>query len=123
MDAYSKVDKMTRKKLDEILKTWKEPVTGSIDPRPVFPPEITVRIDNALLKEKTKTIEYEQQQARENQELFRRYPGATPIGQWRNTPTPPQQMQRYPPPGSQQYPPQVQYTNGNYQAQVSEPSI
>ena len=119
MDAYSKVDRVTRKKLDEMLKTWKSPVPGSIDSRPVFSPETTLKIENALLRVKTRTIEYEQQQAREHQELFRRVPGVTPITQWRNTPTPPQQAARYPPPASQGYPQQSYQMNGNYQPPVS----
>ena len=121
MDAYSKVDRMTRKKLDEMLKTWKSPVPGSIDSRPVFPPDITLKIDNALLKVKTKTIEFEQQQQREQQYLYpRRGPGGTPMTQWRNTPTPPQQMPRYQPPVGQAYSQQpYPQMNGHFQGQVS----
>ncbi|KKK17934.1 mRNA cleavage factor complex component Pcf11, partial [Aspergillus ochraceoroseus] len=35
MNAYTLVDSQTRRKLDEMLKTWKEPVPGSLDTRPV----------------------------------------------------------------------------------------
>ena len=104
MSAYSLVDQKTRKKLDEMLITWKSPVPGSIDSRPVFPNEITKKIENALLQAKTRALQNEQQQMRSQQELLRRRaPGTTPTTQWRSTPTPPQNTPRYPPPVSQGY--------------------
>jgi pre-mRNA cleavage complex 2 protein Pcf11 len=88
MNAYTLVDTQTRKKLDEMLKTWKEPVPGSLDTRPVFPPEITRNIENALIKARTAALQ--QQQARSQQDVLGRNRGtATPPG-WKNTPTPPQ---------------------------------
>lgn len=44
------VDQNTRRKMVEMLRTWKEPVPGSIDPRPVFEPEFVAPIDAALMK-------------------------------------------------------------------------
>ena len=89
MNAYTLVDSQTRKKLDEMLKTWKEPVPGSLDTRPVFPAEITRSIENALIKARTAALQ--QQQTRGPQEKLGRGRGtATPPGTWRNTPTPPQ---------------------------------
>ncbi|KAM5463975.1 mRNA 3' end processing factor [Microsporum audouinii] len=96
MNAYTLVDSQTRKKLDEMLKTWKEPVPGSLDPRPVFPVEITRNIENALIKARTAALQ--QQQTRSQQEAMSLGRGVgTPPPTWRNTPTPPQGAQRYPP--------------------------
>lgn len=96
MNAYTLVDSQTRKKLDEMLKTWKEPVPGSLDPRPVFPAEITRNIENALIKARTAALQ--QQQSRSQQEAMSLGRGiGTPPPIWRNTPTPPQGGPRYPP--------------------------
>ena len=40
-----------------MLKTWKEPVPGSMDTRPVFPPEVTRPIENALIRAKTSYLQ------------------------------------------------------------------
>ncbi|KAJ5584124.1 mRNA cleavage factor complex component Pcf11 [Penicillium hispanicum] len=99
MNAYTLVDSQTRRKLDEMLKTWKEPVPGSLDTRPVFPPDITRNIENALIKARTAAIQ--QQQARGQPEILNRGRGsATPTG-WTNSPTPPQGMPR--PPSNQPF--------------------
>ena len=88
MNAYTLVDSQTRRKLDEMLKTWKEPVPGSLDTRPVFSPEITRSIESALIKARTAALQ--QQQARGQHEGLNRGRGvATPPG-WSHTPTPPQ---------------------------------
>ncbi|KAL4954181.1 hypothetical protein BDW69DRAFT_163739 [Aspergillus filifer] len=93
MNAYTLVDSQTRRKLDEMLKTWKEPVPGSLDTRPVFPPDITRSIENALIKARTAALQ--QQQSRGPQDVFNRGRVGTPPG-WINTPTPPQNANRYP---------------------------
>ena len=84
-DAYTLVDGMTRKSMDGMLKTWKEPVPGSMDPTPVFPLETTRVIENALIKARTAALQ--------------RQPPAMPprpaSAKYRNTPTPPQQYSRY----------------------------
>ncbi|KZF20696.1 hypothetical protein L228DRAFT_249485 [Xylona heveae TC161] len=91
MNAYTLVDNQIRKKLDEMLKTWKEPVPGSMDTRPVFPVEITRSIENALIKAKTAAVQQQHQQAKAQQEILHRGRStATPPMHWRNTPTPPQ---------------------------------
>ncbi|PYH92019.1 hypothetical protein BO71DRAFT_330870 [Aspergillus ellipticus CBS 707.79] len=100
MNAYTLVDSQTRRKLDEMLKTWKEPVPGSLDTRPVFPPEITRSIESALIKARTAALQ--QQQARSHQEILTRGRVGTPPG-WTNSPTP-QNMGRHPPPASQALP-------------------
>ncbi|KAJ5220892.1 uncharacterized protein N7469_009779 [Penicillium citrinum] len=86
MNAYVLVDPATRRKLDEMLKTWKEPVPGSLETRPVFPPEITRTIENALIRARTAAIERERPQVN-------RPRGGTPIGRSNNS-TPPQGMPR-----------------------------
>lgn len=43
--------------MDAMLKTWKEPVPGSIDPRPVFPVDTVRPIENALIKAKTAALQ------------------------------------------------------------------
>ncbi|RAL61575.1 hypothetical protein DID88_009614 [Monilinia fructigena] len=115
MEAYALVSHDVRRKMDEMLKTWKEPVPGSIDTRPVFPPEVTRPIENALIKARTSALQ--QEQLRTQQQLMSR--GRSAVGQapYRNTPTPPNSSRQpvYPPPGyPQQYPPPVngqQYSN------------
>lgn len=116
MNAYSLVNNQVRRKLDEMLKTWKEPVPGSLDPRPVFPAETIRPIENALIKARTAAVQaQQQQQSRAQQETMARgRPMATPNPQWRNTPTPPQARgPSYPPP--QQMYGQQNVSNGNYQ--------
>ncbi|KAI9836246.1 MAG: hypothetical protein M1819_001583 [Sarea resinae] len=120
MNAYTLVDGQIRKKLDEMLKTWKEPVPGSMDTRPVFPAEITRTIENALIKAKTAAVQQQQQQAKSQQELFGRGRStATPPVTWRNTPTPPQNLSRFAPPSKPPgYVSQSPYgTNGTNQYQ------
>ncbi|KAL3418673.1 hypothetical protein PVAG01_10389 [Phlyctema vagabunda] len=106
MEAYALVDNSVRRKMDEMLKTWKEPVPGSIDTRPVFPPEVTRPIENALIKARTSAIQAHQEQLRSQQQLLSR--GRASQGPYRNTPTPPNARQQQPPPGyggQQQYQP------------------
>jgi pre-mRNA cleavage complex 2 protein Pcf11 len=56
MEAYTVVDNATRKRMEEMLKTWKAPVAGSMDTRPVFSPELVRPIENALIKAKGASI-------------------------------------------------------------------
>ncbi|KAI9754309.1 MAG: proteasome regulatory particle subunit [Chaenotheca gracillima] len=86
MNAYTLVDNPVRKKLEEMLKTWKEPVPGSLDPRPVFPAEVTRSIENALIKARTAAVQLQQQQ-------IRGQPGRTTP--YRNTPTPPNVLRQH----------------------------
>ncbi|KAG8623578.1 hypothetical protein KVT40_008554 [Elsinoe batatas] len=85
MDSYTLVDPKVRKSMESMLSTWKEPVPGSMEPTPVFPPETTSVIETALAKVK----------AVSNRSAMPR-PGSAA---YRNTPTPPGQGQRYPMPG------------------------
>jgi pre-mRNA cleavage complex 2 protein Pcf11 len=86
MDAYASVDQPTRRKMDEMLRTWKEPIPGSIDTRPPFPPDVIRPIENALIKARTKAFEGQQENFHAQQQLLGR--GRVPVP-YRNTPTPP----------------------------------
>ena len=111
MGAYSLVHAGVRKKLDEMLVTWKQPVPGSLDSRPVFAPEIIRPIENALIKWRTMHV---QMQQKNQQDPFRTgRPMGAPLP---NTPTPPQNYNRYQQPPMHNYPPQPMM-NGH--AQVS----
>lgn len=101
MQAYALVDNNVRRKLDEMLKTWKEPVPGSIESRPVFPAEITRPIENALIKARTSAAQAEQAR---NQQMGRGRPLMTQ-SPYQQTPTPP----NVPPTG---FPTAPQYANG-----------
>ncbi|KOS40894.1 hypothetical protein ACN38_g8224 [Penicillium nordicum] len=97
MNVYTLVDGNTRRKLDEMLNTWKQPAPGSLDTRPVFPPDITRNIESALIKARTAALQ--QQQARAQPDILGRSRGnGTPTG-WTNSPT--QNMSR---PSQNQYP-------------------
>lgn len=99
MDAYSLVSNPVRKKLDEMVKTWKEPVPGSTNLRPVFPPETTRPIETALIKHRTSAIQNAQQDQRQHRPSFpshnmltTSFPMAVPAiqPQWRDAATPSQ---------------------------------
>ncbi|KAM7206292.1 hypothetical protein V8F33_000578 [Rhypophila sp. PSN 637] len=100
MGAYTKVDNPTRRKMDEMLRTWKEPVPGSISTKPVFPPEIVRNIENALIGARTAALQAQQNSFLGQQQLRRRGPppGAVPN---RDTPTPPNMRSPYPGPNGQ----------------------
>jgi pre-mRNA cleavage complex 2 protein Pcf11 len=91
-----------------MLKTWKEPVPGSMDPRPVFPAEVTRTIENALIKARTAAV---QLQTRNRTPL--NMPGRPMSTSYRNTPTPPHNASQFQPP------PQDAYQNGFRSQQVS----
>ncbi|TKA65231.1 hypothetical protein B0A49_04160 [Cryomyces minteri] len=122
MDAYTLVDGQTRKNMEGMLKTWKEPVPGSMDARPVFQPEITRAIENALIKARTAAV-HQQQQARTQRQPFALPPRpvASPATPWQNTSTPPQNSSRYaPPPIPDTY--QAQYGYRSQQALSQQPA-
>lgn len=108
MGAYASVDMTTRRKMDEMLKTWKEPIPGSIDTRPVFPPDIIRPIENALLKARTSAIQAQQQNLRNEQQLLGRGRNMGQGVPYRETPTPPgarppSQASGYPGPNGMPY--------------------
>lgn len=122
MEAYSVVDNNTRRKMEEMLQTWKQAVPGSIDTRPVFPQEAVRPIENALLKAKTSMLRAEQEHMRSQQQLLGRgRPGPGPQVQgteWRQTPTPPGAKLMAPAP-TQMAQPQHQYTAGAYDQPIN----
>ncbi|KAM0714032.1 hypothetical protein Q7P37_010996 [Cladosporium fusiforme] len=88
MEAYTLVDSNVRRAMEGMLKTWKEPVPGSMDKRPVFPPEVVRPIENALIKAKTAALQHQR----------------LPQAGYKSTPTPPQMNGQFqPPPGQYQY--------------------
>ncbi|KFX94858.1 hypothetical protein O988_06113 [Pseudogymnoascus sp. VKM F-3808] len=99
MEAYALVDNNVRRKMEEMLKTWKEPVPGSIDTRPVFLPEVTRPIENALIKARTSAIQAHQEYARSQQPVNKNRAVPSPVP-FRNTATPP--LQHPTPPFGQQ---------------------
>lgn len=111
MEAYALVDNNVRSKMVEMLKTWKEPVPGSMDTRPVFPPEVTRPIENALIKARTSFLQAHQEQTRNQQSAMGRGrpSSSTP---YRETPTPPTNYRPPPQPAqaapgyTASYPPQ-----------------
>jgi pre-mRNA cleavage complex 2 protein Pcf11 len=66
-------------------------VPGSLDTRPVFPPDTIRPIENALIKARTSALQAQQEQMRSQQQLLggiaRGRP--PPNGPYRETPTPP----------------------------------
>lgn len=64
VNAYTLVDTPTRKALEGLLRTWKQPVPESLDTRPVIPVEVTRKIDNVLLKFKTVAMQQQHNQTR-----------------------------------------------------------
>ncbi|KAF2826393.1 hypothetical protein CC86DRAFT_370404 [Ophiobolus disseminans] len=58
MDAYLVMDQGTRKAMEGLLKTWKQPVPESMDPRPVFPADVTRDIENSLMKMRSATQQH-----------------------------------------------------------------
>jgi pre-mRNA cleavage complex 2 protein Pcf11 len=86
MDAYTLVDGNTRRAMEGMLKTWKEPVPAALSSAPVFPPDIVRPIENALIKYRTVMV----QNSRPAHD-FHTQPA------YRSTPTPPQAYPRFPP--------------------------
>lgn len=100
MGAYTKVDNGTRRKMDEMLKTWKEPVPGSISTKPVFPLEQVRPIENALMGARNAAFAAHQSSYQGQQQLMR---GRQPVPS-RETPTPPTGRPYQPPPQQPPYP-------------------
>ncbi|KAH6848366.1 hypothetical protein B0I37DRAFT_162545 [Chaetomium sp. MPI-CAGE-AT-0009] len=100
MGAYTKVDNATRRKMDEMLKTWKEPVPGSISTKPVFPLEQVRPIEHALMAARNAAYAAQQNSFQGQQQLMR---GRQPAPS-RDTPTPPTARSYQPPPQQPPYP-------------------
>ena len=100
MDSYTLVDSHTRKSMEAMLKTWKEPVPGSMDPRPVFPAEVTRTIENALIKARTAAVQL-QHATRSRTPLG--MPGRPMSANPRDTATPPHAVGQFHPPHQDPY--------------------
>lgn len=108
MEAYLAVDGHVRRKMEETLRTWKQPVPQSLDDRPVFPPDVTAPIEEALNSARSSAMALQQQTARPG------YPGRPRgIGNDRATPTPPGMRPGYPMPPNHMLQQQQQQTNGS----------
>ncbi|KAH8168956.1 mRNA cleavage factor complex component Pcf11 [Sarocladium implicatum] len=79
MESYAVAGPEVRRRMEEMLKTWTQPVTGSLDTRPVFNPDLIRPIENALMKYKQATM---------TQAPIPGRPRSAVPGQ-RDTPTPP----------------------------------
>lgn len=95
MHAYSQVDTNVRRKLEEMLKTWREPVPGSLSTTPVFPISSTQTIVDNLNKFRAATAANPRYQASPVQGGPARVASAQQA--YRQTPTPPQSVVQYPP--------------------------
>lgn len=96
MESYAVVAQPIRRKMEEMLRTWKEPVPGSMDSRPVFQPELVRPIENALMKARAASMPAQGP-----------IPGRGRVGMpQRDTPTPPGMRPQGAPQGyPTQYPP------------------
>lgn len=102
MLAYSQVDQMVRRKLEEMLKTWREPVPGSLSNVPVFPLPSTQSIIDALNRYKQTTAPRPQQNPQQAQI---RPPSVVPASvPYRATPAPQNGLPYSPPPINVQQP-------------------
>ncbi|KAF3940679.1 hypothetical protein ABW19_dt0200392 [Dactylella cylindrospora] len=133
MDAYTLVESPVRRKLEEMLQTWKQPVPGSTSSQPLFPADATRKIDNALIKARTAAVQQQQKQMKQDNARFGLgQPSAAAsanAGPFRSTPTPPMtngqgQGHPYGPP-SQQFPPQGDpaVNRGTPQPPAQEPDV
>lgn len=111
MDAYSLVEPPIRRKLEEMLQTWKQPVPGSSSSTPVFPTEITRKIDNALIKARTAAVQAQQKQMKQDQAKYGVPPSSNIVNAvnggnlpYRSTPTPPMIRSPFPLPNQSQTP-------------------
>lgn len=91
MEAYLVMEQGTRKAMEGLLRTWKQPVPESMDTRPVFPADVTGDIETALGKMRAA------QQAQRPQHALPPRPPTSSVA-WKNTPTPPPNVPRFPAP-------------------------
>jgi pre-mRNA cleavage complex 2 protein Pcf11 len=92
MLAYSQVDGTVRRKLEEMLKTWREPVPGSLSTTPVFPIASTQTIVDSLNKFRVATSGPNRHQSTPLQGQPARVASVQP---YRQTPTPPQSVPQF----------------------------
>jgi pre-mRNA cleavage complex 2 protein Pcf11 len=104
MNTFASVDNNVRRKLDEMRKTWSQPVPGSQSTYPVFQKTVTSKIDEAMDNWARKQF------ANRTPQVPSRGPIAQIQGQpYRSTPTPPQGQPNI----HQTYPSYQQFPNVN----------
>ncbi|PKS06968.1 hypothetical protein jhhlp_005564 [Lomentospora prolificans] len=86
MESYARVEHPVRRKMEEMLKTWKSPIPGSMDTKPVFPADVVGPIETALIKAHNSAMQTLQQHRKTQPHILGRPPPGAPH---RNTPTPP----------------------------------
>lgn len=102
-----------------MLKTWKESVPGSIDTRPVFPPEVVRPIENALIKARTNALQAQQEHARGQQQILGRGRPTPQTIPHRDIPTPP--ASRPPQQANGVHYPNIPTTNGAPYGHTAQP--
>ncbi|KAM0665540.1 hypothetical protein ACQRIU_005801 [Beauveria bassiana] len=108
MESYAMVDGPVRKRMEDMLKTWKDPVPGSMDTRPVFSHELVRPIENALMRAHAASMPQNAMVGR----------GRGVLMPHRNTPTPPG-MRGFPVGDGQGRPQNGGQVPGQYQGQNS----
>lgn len=101
--------------MHEMFKTWKEPIPGSIDRRPVFPPDVTQPIENALIRATASGDEQVRRLAQGRQMPHQGVP-------YRGTVTPPEQRPPSQMNGYSGTPTQVQHANGGLYGPPAQPA-
>ncbi|RMD39270.1 hypothetical protein DV735_g5859, partial [Chaetothyriales sp. CBS 134920] len=92
MGAYSQVDEKVRRKLEEMLRTWREPVPGSSTTTPVFPLSTTQSIVDNLTKLRATAAPPPQRYQQTGTVPIASRTTALPTYDYRSTPTPPQTL-------------------------------
>ncbi|RMZ77885.1 hypothetical protein DV738_g4200, partial [Chaetothyriales sp. CBS 135597] len=92
MGAYSQVDEKVRRKLEEMLRTWREPVPGSSTTTPVFPLSTTQSIVDNLTKLRAAAAPPPQRYQQTPTVPMPSRTTALPTYDYRSTPTPPQTL-------------------------------
>lgn len=116
MAAYVVVDHQIRRKLEEMLQTWKLPLPGAVTAQPVFPVEVTMKIDQILAKARIAGMQPSQYGHLQTQQPIRIQPQAQPVYP-QQIPNP--QMTAYP----QRQAMQNNYYGSNPQPLTAQPQI
>ena len=115
MYAYSQVDVQTRRKLEELLKTWREPVPNSISSTPVFPFASTQPIVDTLNRYRSSAAPSSSRPQSAVQRVYHPMP-------YQSAPTPAQPLAAFNSTPHQNDSFQMNQTNGMYATQAMAPS-
>ena len=89
MNAYSAMDTANRRAMDALLQTWKQPVPGTRDPTPVYPPHVTQEIERPLMQWRTTALQQQPPPARSTGPFVPQFaPGDPRAARFGRTPTP-----------------------------------